>query len=263
MPTFPYPPLPAKNYQSPGTPVKSSFGASPNEGRQLIDFKIRWGSANDGGPNNVVALDMSNRGPLDFSIIQSLAVDNSACGADIQFVFPDTGDTIVVPAYTPWSVFPVFTNRTNFFVQSPNALDTDVTNFLVANYVMPPISIPVTQEQNSVAISKVDMTATSPYVLLPAQVGGVDNNGTLENAFLYLSMNGNSNNPSLTWSLEDGAANVLAAGFAQTYSVPINQIVLQLSKVNLRFQKGLQFVFSTTNAPSYCVMSTNLYYRTP
>ncbi len=265
MSRFPYPPLPAKNYQSPGVPVKSSFGASPNEGPQIVDLRIKWGSANDGGTNNTVAVDLSNRGPLDFTIIQSMAVDNSRSGADVQFVFQDTGETISVPAYTPYTVYPVFTNRVTFIVQAPDALSTDITNVIVANYVMPQIAVPTTQEQNYAVADAIDISTSGSQQLIAAtNADGSDLNGTLENAFFFLSLIGSSSNPKISWQLTDGNSNIIAGGSGAINSTAfINGPAYQLTDGHIRFQKGLSLTWTSTNVVAGSVLSANLYYRTP
>src|ERR1700761_8517018 len=94
----------AVNYQSPLVAVPDINQQQPREGMKLISCEIDWGSTDKG--SGAVFFNLQNNATLEVSQICGLVVDNSNCGADLEFVFPDTSTTIGIPAYAPYTVVP-------------------------------------------------------------------------------------------------------------------------------------------------------------
>ena len=248
----------AKNYASPLVAVPVRWTLPPREGPKMIVCEIDWGTM--GGPNNCVAVNLQNNAALEFSQIVALSVDNSQCGADVQFVFPDTAETLTVPAYNGKVIVPVFTNQVQFFVaagiDSQVVEPADVTTFSIHNSVPPPIAVPPSAEQNIANVNAVDM-GTASTQLIPAGV-----NGTLTGAQLSLAMNA-TNSGSGTWSLQDGTGKVIAQGGVQVSSGnKYNLTLISQPNMNVRFTNGVKLVCTQT-AVLGGTISGNLYYRIP
>lgn len=243
---------PAVNYQSPLIAIPTRWAKAPPEGNNIISCEIDWGTM--GGPNGCVNVNLQNNATLTFSQIAALSIDNSSCGADVQFVFPDTTETLTIPAYSPKIITPVFTNQTQFFVYAPTFRSEDVTRFSILNAVPPPIAVPVTSEQNAAVAGDVSLTATGFTQLVSPSVSG-----TLENAFFnYIIGNGQAE-----WYLTDSTGQALAGGIVIASTTVFGSgTALDLKGISVRFQGGLRFqVFATSSTSG--TMATNLYYRTP
>ncbi len=121
----------------------------PVEGPRQIPVEILWGTMGGSGSQKCIAFNGYGGGQGSanaFSRINALSVDNSACGCDVQFIFTDTSQTITIPAYSPYIVIPVFTNRVDFYVLTKGTvLSDDQTRFSVHNTLPPPIAVPTTQ----------------------------------------------------------------------------------------------------------------------
>lgn len=248
----------AKNYTSPLVAVPVRWTLPPREGPKMIVCEIDWGTM--GGPNNCVSINLQNNATLEFSQIVALSVDNSQCGADVQFIFTDTAETLTIPAYSPKSIVPVFTNQTQFFVvtglNSQAVESADVTTFSIHNSVPPPIAVPVSTEQNIANVNAVDM-GTATTQLIPATV-----NGTLTGAQLNLAMNA-TNSGNGTWSLQDGTGKVIAQGAVSASSGnKYNLTLFSQMGMNVRFTNGVKLV-CTQGAVLGATINGNLYYRTP
>lgn len=245
---------PAVNYQSPLVAVPTRWqNENPPEGPKMIPVEIDWNTM--GGANNCVFINLQNNATLNFSQIVALAVDNSSCGGDIQFVFPDTTETVTIPAYSPKVIVPVFTNQTQFYVLGIGVASEDVTRFSIQNVVPPPIAVPTSQEQNAVSVSGVSVLATGLTQLVPATV-----NGTLETLQVAVYMDGGT----LVFDIEDGTGKVIAGG-SVTESVGgfLNFVPVDLQDIRVRFQTGLKLNIVSNAGITAGTISVNLYYRTP
>ena len=101
---------PAINYPSPLLSQPDRYMQVPPEGARMIPCEIDWGTMGSGGTLiTSMSINLQNNSTKTFTQICSLAVDNSACCSDVQFVFPDTAETMTIPAYTPKCIVPVFT----------------------------------------------------------------------------------------------------------------------------------------------------------
>src|SRR4051812_21854302 len=120
------------NYPSPLVAVPSLMQDEPKEGRKQVPCEILWNIM--GGTTKCIAFNLKNNATLEISQISTLKVDNSQSAADVTFIFPDTSDTVTIPAGTPLAVVPVFSNAVQFYVSAPAALVGDVTRFQILNY---------------------------------------------------------------------------------------------------------------------------------
>lgn len=249
----------ATNYPSPLKALASPFGKEPNEGRYQIPVEIDWGVM--GGANFTVSMNLQNSADTKaITQICALHVDNSACGADVQFVFTDTSETITIPAYTAYALVPVFSRSLQFFVvagiNSEVVESNDVTRFTMFNFVPPPVVVTETVEQSIASVTGIDM-GTASTTLVPSTV-----NGTLEGGMITLGLAA-SNTGSGTWALEDGTGKIIAQGLIQVSSgSKINLVLWEQNGINVRFTNGLKMV-CTQSAVIGGTISASLYYRTP
>lgn len=248
----------AVNYPNPMLALESPFGREPKN-RKQIPVEIDWGSM--GGSLFNVSFNLAaSANPQSFEQLCAVHVDNSSCGSDIEFVFTDTSETIVIPKYTPYALVPIFSRSLQFFVvagiNSETVESTDVTRFTLFNFVPPPVVVPQSVEQSFASTTGIDM-GTATTQLVPTGV-----NGSLEGGFISLALAA-SNTGSGTWALEDGTGAIIAQGQIQVSSgSKINLTLWQESGVSIRFTNGLKMV-CTQSAAIGGTISANLYYRTP
>lgn len=250
---------PAVNYQSPLVAVPSVSGNPPNEGQKLIACEIDW--ATMGGANNCVSINLQNNATLSFRQITALSVDNSTCGSDVRFIFPDTTETVTIPAYSPKVIVPVFTNQTQFFVQAIGEQPEDVTKFSILNFVPPPIAVPVSLEQNIASVANIPVTSSGNQQIIASSISG-----TIEAMTINYYGSTASGAASVAWALRDGSSTpvIMTQGINAFQSGANQGTVVQLSNLQLRFQNGINFVFVVTGTPAAgSVFMVNLYYRTP
>lgn len=248
---------PAKNYTSPLNAVPLDWIGPPVEGNKGIQCSITWSVA-ESGANKSVFLNMQNNATLNFSKIRAIVVDNSRNGSDVQVIFPDTETTMTIPSYTPYAVIPVFTNQTQFYMLSPNALATDKTSFMILNTLPPPIAVPTTEAQNFIANGGIVTTVAGSTQLVPATV-----NGTLESVDITTSVLTHVAVNFTEWSLVDGTGVVFAARhFSTNTDVIDNSQPYAHDDLRLRFSQGLSLVYNNLGTAS-SFASVNLYYRLP
>lgn len=258
----------SKNYQSPLIATVSRIGRVPPDGPRQVSLEFDWlamGLTTGAGPTSVTALqvNMSNNATLKFSQIVALKVDNSQCGADVEIIFTDTQDTITIPAYSPNSIFPVFTDSTQFFAVATGALAPDVTRIQALNFMPPPVSLESNDEQLTSATAGGFLSGTSPYQLLPASLSG-----TLKGFFLSAS----APNPPVavattSFIIQDGTGtnsltslqlNVPAGG-----TIPY-AILIDKEALNWRFKNGVQLIIVSSGWGAVNgVFNAMLNYRTP
>lgn len=248
----------AVNYPSPLNAVPLDWLTPPVEGAKGIQCSIIWNVAG-AGANKSVYLNLQNNATLNFSKVRALVFDNSRNGSDVQVIFPDTETTVSIPSYSPYAVIPVFTNQTQFYITSPNALATDVTNFMVMNTLPPPIAVPTTQEQNFFNTNQINVVGAGSQQLIAANI-----NGTLEAANISGYLDGGGLSPSVDVSLVDGTGAILFHGTASVQSDGVENVTyLNLSDLRLRFSGGLSLVWTNIGVPAVAWVIPNLYYRTP
>lgn len=255
---MPYQVPPAVNYPSPLVALSTIYNRVPPDGSRMIPVEIDWGSM--GGTSHCVAINLQNNATLNFSQIVALSVDNSDCGADVRFVFPDTGETTTIPAYAPKTIFEVFTNQTQFYVQAGlnNQVveSTDQTRFSIHNSLPPPVAVPITVEQETVAANNLAADGATAYNLIPAGI-----NGTIE-SIQVLRTSPITTTGTQRFGLNDGAGHSIAVGqFDATTGQSHNDVLLSINPCHIRFSNGLTLTQSGANVGgSYCV---NILYRQP
>lgn len=242
---------PFNQYQSPIVPLRGLWNARPVEGDRFVNITIEWLITTD---QPAVQFALAGNSPVSLSQIVALAVDNGGSGADVDFVFPDSGFVLTVPAHNQ-GVFPVFTNALMFYAVSRGAIAGDRTIFQILNSLPPPIPITPSIEQNHVSIGGIPI-ANSTTPLIPAGV-----NGTLNILSLTASVIG----PGVAEiALIDGAGRTIwltfvTAGTDANASSPIN-----LSGLSLRFSGGVSLVITNSTLPAgESNVIVNLYYSMP
>jgi hypothetical protein len=250
---------PAKNYPGPLIFLRSIIDKAPVEGNRMVPIEIDWGAM--GGPNNCVAFNLSQLGPLDFSQIVAISIDNSACGSDIQFIFTDSAQTYTVPAYAPSTTFEVFTNTLSFYVVAEFGEEPiDISRFAILNFLPPPFAIPATREQQAAVASNINITGAGSTQIIPSTVTGTIQTITVDAAFVTAAAAGAS-----TIFIQDGDGKTLAGGtIAGSTAQSSSQLIIDLPDINLRFHNGVslnQFGAWTPSAAAF--LTYNIIYRTP
>lgn len=133
--TYPQP----VNYPSGQVPIPSSFHQEPQEGRLSIPLEILWDTM--GGAGKSVGFDFQEDGTHPIRQIASVVVDNSACAAVVQLLFPDTGEVLTIPASAKRVAVPVYTNALAFVLVGTAPPGGAVTRIQVLNYRIPPVVI--------------------------------------------------------------------------------------------------------------------------
>jgi hypothetical protein len=228
----------------------------------MVPIEIDWN--NMGGPQYCVAINLQNNATLNFSQIVALSVDNSDCGSDIRFIFPDTGETTTIPAGAPKVIIEVFTNQVQFYVQaginSQIVSSGDQTRFSIHNTMPPPIAIPVTQEQQFANAAAIATSVGSTQLIAAGQ------NGRLEGVDIMFQFP-TSTDPAktCTWQLVDGDSNVIATGTVASTSLNATNLpgVFRQSDMAVTFVDGLSFEITVSTIAPDGTASVNLYYRAP
>ena len=157
-------PQPIVSYSNPMAVQPSRSFLDPSEGKSFIPIEIDWA-----GNGSTQQINVQGIGTKPFSQIVMLDVDNTQSGADTTFYFPDSTDTLVVPAYSA-GLFPVFTSGLNFYVAAPAALASDITRFRILNYRQEPVGNPPPEFHN--VASATGFGAIGTTALIPAGVSG-------------------------------------------------------------------------------------------
>jgi len=249
-------PQPVKTFPGgAGLPVLNALTfMEPKEGKRYIPVDITW-------PAGGLTYDVNVNGltTQPFSQIVMLDVDNNQCGVDVQFIFPDSGDTLIIPG-SSGGLFPVFTNSTKFYVSCIGAVATDVTRFRLLNYRQEPVALPPPQ-YTTIAVAN-NITTAALTAVIPPSVSG-----TLVGYSVNVSMQANGAGFSgWTGILEDTATGAVIdqaafivttanASFANALNVPI---------LARRFTGGIRFRTTSQYSPWTNVSANvSLRYRTP
>jgi hypothetical protein len=239
------------NYPDLLTPVPAVWNKTPIEGVKHIGGSINWGTM--GGSGKTVSMNVGGNAAAPISHIAAISVDNSQSGADVIVMFPDSGQTIPVPAYQA-GTFPVFTTGTQFYMSAPNSLSVDKTTFVVHNAVPPHSNVPKTEFQNVTVVSALTM-ANGTSQVIPATVTG-------SLAGLVIGAINLGTVPfSASMTMKDGTGATIwradAAGAAQ-----LTQILTDQTGMQVRFSQGITATIAITGAPNG-EFNINLLYRTP
>jgi hypothetical protein len=243
---------PFSQFQAPLFPLRGLWNAVPPEGDKYVAAEIDWGSYPSG---QAVQFALSGNSPVALSQIVALSVDNSRCGADVRFIFADSGFTLVVPAHAA-GVYPVFTNGQMFYVAASNAGASDATSLNIHNSMPPPIPIQLSEAQNGVAIAGINI-ANGSTVIVPAPTSG-----TLNTASIIIDYVTTATGAQLRLALVDGAAHTL---WNTTFSAAPNSAGVQhfeLPDMAVRFVSGLSLVISASTFVNNDVIA-NVYYTVP
>jgi hypothetical protein len=245
---------PAVNYPSPLIQLPTRWQNIPTEGPKMIPLEVDWVTM--GGTGHCVSVNVGNNATLNFSQIVALDVDNSQCGSDVAFVFPDGPTQLVVPAYEG-GVFPVFTGSTSFYVVALSEEPSDVTKFILLNQMPPVLVIPKGQFQDIAAFAGIVATGPSTTPIIPAGVSG-----TLEQISLVIVFNSTAAS-NVSGNLSDGNGVVIATFGAAAATGQLNFQALNLDNISVRFGNGLNLVYTATSYPTGGELVVNVYYRTP
>lgn len=253
MPSIPA----AMNLGDPLTAVPSIYGREPVEGRKSVTSVVEWSKPLAKGLR-AININLQDNATLSYSQVGGMIVDNSDCGCDIDFIFPDTNVVISIPAYAPYTVLGVETRQVQFFVVANGAIPGDITRFSILNFTPAPVSVPVTRQQLIAATGNQTLTGVGSTAIIPATV-----NGTLENFNLIVAGPQPSVNFNDLLSLVDGTGKILWQGnvAAQTTASEV-ALNVALSGLSVRFQQGINFVQTGGFAPG-ATWSVTLFYKTP
>lgn len=244
---------PFVQYQAPMYPLRGLWNSPPPEGDRFISCELDWGS---NPPGDAVQFQLSGNSPLAFSQIVCLVVDNGRCGSDVQFIFPDSGWILIVPAYAQ-GVFPVFTNALQFYAAAvlPPTIN-DVTSFMVLNSMPPPVAIQESSQQQQVVVSGISITSNGTHPLIPASVSG-----TIEGFSIVLS-GASSTAGGAVITLTDGQGNQLWTGSIEIPVGPYSQTI-NVTGLKLRFYQGVNLVVTASTGLTAAGANVNLYYGVP
>jgi len=246
---------PSKNYPSPMNALPTKFNRSPPESDKMIALEIDWGTMGQS-----VAFNLADNSTLTFSQLVSMCIDNSQCGADVQFTFPDTADIVTIPAYSPRVIVPVFTNQLFFYAATIGGESEDITRVQLLNFVPPPIAVPVTQEQEAAIFNNVSIDANGTQQIIPAGISG-----TIEGVYITAQMTSSAGNAGFfIFEILDGNGTVIGGSQVATpIGSTTSQVALESSNLRVRFQNGLSIVWTSTALTGLSSVSINIYYRTP
>lgn len=257
---------PAVNYPSPLQSFAALSQDEPVEGRRQIPVEIDWGTmgqAEIASDRRTVAFNLQGINTVNLRQISALKIDNSGCGADIAFIFPDTNDTIVIPARQPLEVVPVYSNALAFYVTSLQPKSADRTRFQILNFAVSPTEIGVSESDRQIVAttSIINLGAISPIPLITAKYSGF-----LDALALSLTP-GSAGAPAVPYGLllgaVDGSAVPLLTNIAWSViaGVGISPImtVFDQNDMNARFSGGLSITFARTGAWAAGSYTLNMY----
>ena len=235
-------------YQQPMIPLRGLWNCAPPEGDKYVNAEIDWLVTTR---SNAVQFSLSGNSPVSLSQIAALGVDNSRSGADVAFIFPDSGWELVVPAHNQL-ISPVFTNALMFYASAPSAITGDVTVFQVFNSVPPPVPIAPSVAQNHGGIAGLTLANGTTQIVPP----GV--NGTLNTIAINVDVAAGG---ICQLNLIDGGSHILwvcspnaaAGGSTQIYN---------LTGLAIRFISGMSFQIVNSTFATGSVFGS-VYYSTP
>lgn len=245
---------PFAQYQAPLIAVPGRWHWKPPEGDHMIPVEIDWlvSTAN----LQAVELSLTSFSPVQFSQIVALSVDNNRAGCDVDFLFPDTGKQLTVPAGAQ-GTFGVFTNSMTFYVIANGAVTGDVTVFTVLNSMPPPVAVPLSQEQTSSHTGAVGLSATGQTaVVLPPT------SGTLEAVTIQFDVQVTTGPVNAAVALRDGTGVVIWQQGINYANATSTQLVIPLTGLKARFSNGLYVVVLSTTMTTGAV-TVNAFYSVP
>lgn len=225
----------------------------PKEGKRYIPVDITW-------PAGTTTYDMNVQGltTQPFSQVVMIDVDNYGAGVDVTFIFPDTSDTLNVPAASG-GLFPVFTNSTQFYVSVSGALATDKTRFRILNYLQEPVSLPPPQFNQIAAATNVTSVGTFPIL-------GPSVSGTLTGWSASISgfANGAGASGIVASLINKATGAVLDRGsITMGQNQGISGLVFNVSGAAVRFTGGLDAVVTASGSVTSINVDMFCRYRQP
>lgn len=225
--------------------IPSIMFRKPVEGPASVAYSIDWARPVAAGLTTV-SVNMQDGGTLNFSQICGLIVDNSNCGSDLDFIFPDTDVVVSIPAYAPYTCLQINTQQVQFFVRGLAVVADDKTSFSVLNYAPSPVAVPLTKQQLTAAVSNLNLTGAGSTAIIAPGVNGTIQNLQVNVAFPKPSVSFNDllqivdGTGKLLWSCNVAAQDTSAGGVA---------LIGNLNGVALRFVNGLSLVQTGGFAP--------------
>lgn len=238
-------------YQGTLFPLRGLWDAPPAEGDRFVNVEIDWGSPGLLGVS-CVQFQLSGNSPVAFSQIVAMSVDNSRCGSDVDFIFPDSGFVLTVPAFNQ-GVYPVFTNALMFYANAPLAEPGDITITQILNSLPPPIAIQPSSEQQQAGITAVSLTTNSTTSIIPPPTSGTVNGFSIVIGGVTAAVTG-----ACTLQLSDGTPKALWIGEISAGDTG----PFTLSGLHLRFANGLNLLVSSTSLSAGAVF-VNVYISVP
>jgi hypothetical protein len=230
-------------------PLRGLWNHAPDEGDQFVNVEIDWTVS---PPGQAVQFSLSGNSPVALSQIVALSVDNGRSGVDVDFIFPDSGFVLTVPAHDQ-GVYPVFTNALMFYASAPGSAAGDITIVQILNSLPPPVPVQSTQQQNHASIAAVSLVNGSTPLL---SLVGV--NGTLNTMTAAIDMTGAG---SATIQLQDGAGHTLWYSVPYAPAAANPTIYMPLTGLNVRFLNGLVIVVAGSTLTGNATF--NFYYSIP
>lgn len=246
---------PFAQYQGQLVPLRGLWNKAPKDGDRFVNIELDWVSATANKSSVYVNLASSSAVPL--SQIVALYVDNSRCGSDVDFLFPDSAFQITMPGNAQ-ALFPVLTNSLGFYATATSPAAGDMTIVQICNSMPPPIPLLQARSQNADAtVGGVSVATNSTTVIVAAGV-----NGSLNAFSIGGGVTAGGSGGSVTLALQDGTGRKL---WQSTFSVPTNlrdTLQAALSGLDQRFVNGLSLVVSATSGLTGTIVC-NVYYTTP
>lgn len=248
---------PTMNFTDPLPAFPIDTYNEPREGKKCIPLEITWANVLATG-KSAIQFNFQNNTTLEVSKISGLVVDNSQCGSDLDFIFPDNPVTITIPAYAPYTVLDVHSNQQQFAVKARGAISGDITFIQLLNFAPPPVAVPITVQQKTAAIANASIINGGPTPIVAAGV-----NGTLQGLNVSFATVTPPANFNANIVIKDGNNNIIWAGNAVGITTGANGAeLISINGLNVRFQNGLTVTITGAAAASG-TYSINAYYITP
>lgn len=235
-------------------PLRGLWNSGPPEGDRFVNAEIDWGSPGLLGVS-CVQFQLSGNSPVAFSQIVAMSVDNSRCGSSVDFIYPDSGFVLTVPAFNQ-GVYPVFTNALMFYASAPLATLGDITICQILNSNPPPVAIQPASEQEFANVAALLLQTNQSVPLVPAAISGTLNGFNIT----YGIQEGTG---SAQLSLIDGTGRTLWSAVVYASSSSAQTGEFQLSGLTLRFQRGINFVVSASTLSPGGEAIPNVFYSVP
>jgi hypothetical protein len=240
-------------YQSPLVPLRGLWNRKPAEGDRYVNAEIDWKVTTK---SDAVQFSLSGNSPVSLSQIVALAVDNSRSGTDVDFIFPDSGFILTVPAHNQ-VVSPVFTNALMFYAVATGSVAGDICSFQIMNSMPPPIPIAPSADQNHATVTGIAVTNGTTQII-PAGV-----NGTLNLFSLSFPVTQGASAGIASLILADGAGHTVWNGVINVPASSVQNFQFTLPDLSLRFFNGLQFIVASSSLTAGTPAVVNVYYSVP